>query len=595
MPPCLTKAAGRRYNILIVKYRKPGRFCQKEGRRVNKVPEAWRGPLLPMGIFFAASLCAAGLFYEAASCAATVFLLLWLVFVWRKNGVLRLPKTATALAMAVLALFFLLTALWGVDHGMALLGFVKFLPLPLFCVAAAQLDPSGRRSLLELIPPIGAVMTLASFALGQISAWRGLFFVNDRLAGFLQYPNTFALLLLLGVIVLAVREKQTVWSGLCMALLLAGIFLSGSRTTLALLVLAAVTLAAVGRGKRRWIPVGAVAALLLAAGIYAALTGDTSAVGRYLTASLSSSTLLGRLLYFRDALPVILRHPFGLGYLGYFYLQGSFQTGVYSVQNIHNELLQLLLDVGWVPTGLMLIALVKSLRPGGNGLRERMMTAFICLHCMMEFDMQFVAMGFVLILTMDAAAERTVPVRSRAVILGTGCAAAALSLYLGVANGLYYAGRYQAAASLYPGYTNAWVQLLPQAEDAERMGALAERVLRLNDSVSLAHSAKARAAYASGDFNAVIREKQRAIALSRYRLEEYLDYFDMLAVGVQLYRQAGASEDVDYCLEQLAAIPDMLAEAEAKASSLAWRIDEKPELTLPAEYASALEALLAGA
>ena len=46
--------------------------------------------------------------------------------------------------------------------------------------------------------------------------------------------------------------------------------------------------------------------------------------GRFLTTSLHSSTLLGRLLYAQDALPVILRHPFGLGYRSYTYMQGSF-------------------------------------------------------------------------------------------------------------------------------------------------------------------------------------------------------------------------------------------------------------------------------
>ena len=566
--------------------------ARKEQRAA--VPPASGALLTCMQVFFPVCLWAVGLFHETASCAAALFLLGWLFFAWRKNGALQAPKTATALAAALIPLCFLLSELWAVDRGMTVMGAVKFLPLPLFCLALAQLDGDGRRRLAELIPPTGAVMTVASLLLGQIPALEIYLFVNGRLAGPLQYPNTFALLLLLGVIVLARRERQTVMSMLCALALLAGIFLTGSRTTMALLVLTAVVLCAVGKGKRRWTLPCAVAALLAGTGIYAAATGRMSGVGRYLTASLGSSTLLGRLLYFRDALPVIVRHPLGLGYLGYYSLQGSFQTGVYAVQNIHNELLQLLLDVGWLPTAAMLFALVRSMLPGRNCALGRLLTGAICLHCMMEFDMQFVAMGFVLLLAMDMTAQQTVTVRAKGPALAAGIAAACACLYFGAASGLYYFHAPDKAAALYPGYTNAWVQMLPQAQTPEQMDEIADRVLACNDSVSLAHSAKARAAYAQGDFAVVIREKERAIGLARYQLSEYLDYMDMLAVGEQLYSQSGDEQSAAYCRQRIAAIPDMLAAVEADTSPLAWRIDEKPELTLPAEYAAMAKAASEG-
>ena len=55
----------------------------------------------------------------------------------------------------------------------------------------------------------------------------------------------------------------------------------------------------------------------------------------------------------------------------YYYLQGSFQTGVYSVLNIHNELMQVLLDVGWIPAALMVMAVVKSFMAKQTGLTKR--------------------------------------------------------------------------------------------------------------------------------------------------------------------------------------------------------------------------------
>ena len=51
----------------------------------------------------------------------------------------------------------------------------------------------------------------------------------------------------------------------------------------------------------------------------------------------------------------------------------------------------------------------------------------------------------------------------------------------------------------------------------------------------------------------------------------YLDYFDMLAVGIQMYEQAGNSPSAAYCRQRLEAIPDMMRKALEDTSSLAWK------------------------
>lgn len=122
-------------------------------------------------------------------------------------------------------------------------------------------------------------------------------------------------------------------------ILLFGIFESGSRTVFLLLVFSVLCLCIVLKEKANKI----VAASVLLFGtavvvIYVWFNKDISSVGRFITTSFSESTLLGRILYYKDALPVILKHPFGLGYLGYYFLQRSFQTAVYSVMYIPSKL-----------------------------------------------------------------------------------------------------------------------------------------------------------------------------------------------------------------------------------------------------------------
>ena len=166
-----------------------------------------------------------------------------------------------------------------------------------------------------------------------------------------------------------------------------------------------------------------------------------------------------------------------------------------------------------------------------------------------------------------------------------------VNCWLGIASGLYRTGNLKAAVTVYPGCTGAWLGMLSKAEDTEEMGELADKILFWNQSVSLAHSAKARLAYAEGDFEAMIEYKRKAIALARYELEEYLDYFDMLYTGIRLYAEAGDENSALYCRKKLLEIPDMLKEVLEGTDALAFRIHDKPELELPEEYKKAVESL----
>ena len=144
-------------------------------------------------LLVAASPFLAGVYFEYLSCAVSLVLIGWLFYAKKVQGGLTICKDLTCVSLIVLSLSFLVCSLWAVDLGMALLGFVKFLPLPLFAVAMYQISPARRCSLLRLVPYSGAAMTVISGVLGLFAKTQGFVLVNSRLAGFFQYPNTFAL------------------------------------------------------------------------------------------------------------------------------------------------------------------------------------------------------------------------------------------------------------------------------------------------------------------------------------------------------------------------------------------------------------------
>ena len=530
-----------------------------------------------------ASLLLTGLFYAWEACLCAVALAIYLLKVLKKQGKLYLPGDPLSVSVYIVVLFYGLSAFWAVDRGMALLGFAKQLCVPLFLIAAAQQKKEERELVFSAIPYAGAVMTAASFLLGQIPALRQHFFVNSRLTGFFQYANTFALLLLLGVIVIGFKPSLSRRDLLVMAVLIAGIGLSGSRTSF-LLLLGVCGLIVIKKGDRKLklAILGMLLALLFGGFLYAVLTGTTRSIGRYLSISFSSSTLVGRLLYWRDALPVIAGHPFGLGYLGYHYTQGSFQSGVYSVRFIHNEFLQLLLDIGWLPTLTFAAAMLKKLLQKGRTARNITIAAAILLHSMMDFDLQFQAIVMLLLLALQE--ENSIPQRTlqKPGTIASLCIAALLCAYFAVPAGFAYLNRSDKAVKIYPFYTDANVSLLQKAKTAAEMEMYADAILRVNRSCAIAYDAKAMVAYARADFRDLVYYKEKALSLRRYELSGYTEYIDMLVEGIRL---SGEHEEIEeLCRDRLAAVPDILSRVQSETSSLAWKIYQTPDLELPEEY-----------
>ena len=543
-----------------------------------------------------------GSYYEWSSCIAAVCLCAALFMCFRRNGRLIVRSRLLLAASGSIVAVMLISPLWAVDKGMAPIGAVKFLPLPLFVLAADQLSEEEREKILFKLPLAGVSMTLVSasgYILRLISSFppaaelADFFLNNDRLSGFFGYPNAFALFLLICVIALQkmIGSKKEDRSGnlkllpgevIGLAVLSAGIILSGSRTVLILAGLFAVINMFTLKRKVRVVLLCVTGAAV--AGIAALLFFRPGSQGRFLTYSLSPETFYGRLLYYRDALPVILKHPAGLGYMGYFETQGSFQTGVYTVMHVHNDLLQIFLDAGWLPGILCAVSLVRMLT-GGKKKKEavhsmplRMIVSAIVLHSLLDFDLQFIAIDFILLLCMTGSSTEKELHVPKAAVYGLLPAAALIGLYFMIPTALYNAGIPSAAARVYPAYTLALEKLLIQAETEEEMELYADRILRLNPDFSLANSAKARLAYGQGDFDAMVRYKERAIRFSRYTPEEYEDYYEMLYRGYELYRQAGDEESAEYCLKKMQKISEMMEEVKEGTSFFGWRIKDKPEI-----------------
>lgn len=534
---------------------------------------------VPLYAIFCFSPFLIGVYYEWLSCIVSLFLVGYLFYCRIAAGKIKFPLTPLMAACSVIVIFFAISPLWAVDKGMTVFGAVKFLPLPLFCISISQTESSQRDKLLMTVPVTGTVMTAVSFALSLVPKLSGFFLVSGRLSGFFQYSNTFAAYLIVGLIITVLGYKKFSLQIPISAILLFGIFMSGSRTVFILLALSVLFFIIFIKNKKtKFLILGIFISLTVLAAIFAAVTGRLDTIGRFLTASLNSSTFIGRILYYKDSLPVILKHPLGLGYMGYYFLQGSFKTGVYTVVNIHNDFLQILLDIGWLPFAICIWAAVKAFIKCPP--MSKAVIAAILSHCLLDFDLQYISVCFVLIVAMSDEPKKFLEIRSKSGISLLCIAATALQFYFGIAAGLYYFNEYSAAAKIYPAYTSAYVEMISYGESIEEMDALADEIFKYNDSVSIAHSIKGRAAFARGDVESMIEYMRGAVLLSRYRIDEYRDYRDMLKLAINAYENAGDENSAEYCREYLAEIYMILKRTEQTTSPLAWKIDVKPILEM---------------
>ena len=534
----------------------------------------------PLQILVAVLPFLTGIFYEWQSALVAVVLLALIFIGMIRDKELEVDLGFPLLFTAVVVICHMLTAFWAVDKGMVWMGFIKFLPLPLFVLAAARKD-----DLLRFVPHSGVLMTLLSFALCRIEGLKGHIIVSGRIAGFFEYPNAFAIFLLVCLILVLFKEKINVTDWIFAAIYVAGIALSGSRTVIALTaVTALVFIIWVKDKKTKLISLAAFIAAAAAAGFY---------LFNRLDSLMNGSTFYGRLLYYMDALPQILKHPFGMGYYGYYYTQGSFQTGVYSVVHIHNDLLQIMLDIGWIPALLSIVMIVRAFIK--SDIQSKMIILMMTLHLLFDFDMQFISLAVILlaaVIRVPSSKVKKIP--SYKALAPVGILApviAVTTVFFGSASFFNQIHDYKTAAGIYPSYTEAQKFLLMEAATDAEMERIADSILKHNPYYPLANDAKARIMFSKGEILRMMGYKESAIKYSKYALPEYLDYFDMLNYATTLYARNNDYDSAEYCINRCMTLRNDLKKVQEGTSKLGLMIDDQPDLELPAEYAEYLDLL----
>lgn len=534
------------------------------------------------------SLLIVGGFNEYVSCILSVAMLVYLFIKMQKERHLTVRINLLSLSVAVLVLFYGLTIFWAVDAGMAFVGLLKFSPVLLYLCVLHQQKQSGR--VLHILPYYVAALTVVSAIGSLIPGINALFLVAERFAGVFQYPNSFAILILLAELLLLKKEQWKIADYVTAAILIGGLLYTASRAVFVLFLLSNFLMILTRfSGKQRLIILGIVVTAV-AAVIGVALLGPAdNAFSRLIEIGLTQSTFVGRFLYMQDALSLLLKHPFGMGYFGYFFRQGAVQTGVYSVSFVHNDLLQIALDVGVVPALLFLAAIVRYLFKKSVPFADKVIVAVFTLHNLFDFNLQFVGMFMLYLLLMQTDDGKDITVTRTGALKAAIPLLAVVNLYMSIPFVLSQFSAYEAAHSLYPYYTRNTLLLLEQQEDVNAANEIATEILAYNTAYYAPYNIQAKYAYSQGDFLSVMRLKKEAFSRNRFGYAEYEDYAVMLVNGIVAYEQMGDSDSAYILKRELRSLNSRLADRENQVSRLGSLIKDKPVTQLPDEMLQYLD------
>lgn len=540
--------------------------------------------ILLIKIFFFLSPFLFGMYYEFSAYFGQIFILVILLIKVLKTKKCKMYLNLSSVSLAVISAGYLLTCIYAVDKGMAILGFLKFtIPLT-FAILLMQYSKEETIKMMRPIPIAGTIMVILSAIFKYIPFLPDVFYLqNGRMMGFLQYANTFALFLLIGIIVVGYSQEKKWKVIIYNIILLFGILVSGCRTIQVLTLLNYIIMIF----KQKEFRIYFIALILIAITgtiTYVLITGNFNTIGRYLTISTASRSLQERLLYYKDAIPLILRHPFGLGYMGYSYIQPQIQTGIYQAAYVHNDFLQLILDIGIIPTIILIIAIIKSLISKEKSLSIKLILITIALHLLIDFDLQFMIIFLILVMTLNLWDGKKYEYEANKMILiGAESILIGVYLYFGIVTLFNYFNKDEIASKMYPIYTESNISIANnywENDDISNSYKIASNMQKTDKELGMIYNIKAYYYLNNKNWNLMEKNKKRYIEINKYDMKEYEDYVLMLSQAIEYYAQKDEMEKAVEYIKKVTEVPSIIEHVKSLTSSVSYNLKDVPNFEL---------------
>lgn|GEM_PF-1243094 len=540
--------------------------------------------IIEIALFFI-SLALFGLFYEGTIAAISlVYLILLIIRLMRSNEFV-LPKNILLAGLGAIPLFALITIPFAIDRGMASFGVIKFIIVPVFILFMALEGQSFRNRLIRCIPIMAAALTLIGLV-SFFTPFKDFFFINHRFSGTFQYANAYALFLLISLIITFYESYKKNLTSILVTVNFAGLLATGSRAVFVIsFVSILIMLVKERRRGRELIPFIVPCACVLAVGAGVAyITGKADYFLRFLQMDIKSSSMIGRLIYDFDGLKIIASNPWGLGYKGYNFYQGSVQTANYTVTYVHNELLQTALDFGVVIAIAIAAGVILEVIRKGTRTRNRIILIAVGIHCLFDWDMQFVVMILILALISDydKCLCLEINARARGLALGIGAVMAAVMIWLGSAGICEQFHNYKLACRIYPGLTTSQMRLVNGTDGTDYN--MAEKICKHNKYCVVALQAMAEKSARLGDFVSMQKYGEMAVEAGRYNSSGYEIYIYFLSYAIDTCNSQGDMQSTYNYVCEVADVEKKINKVKKETSKYAGYIYDSSDIKIGSQY-----------
>jgi len=455
-----------------------------------------------------------------------------------------------------------------------------------YALLLMQYNKDDLNEFIKVIPISAIMMIMLCVILKYIPLFRDwVYLSNGRLSGFFQYSNTFALFLLIGIIILVEYDTSKIKKYIGIAILLMGIYATGSRTIFLFTIFNFIIFIIKYKKIRKYLILLFVISILTTT-IYALISRDFDTVGRYLTIATNSNTLTERILYYKDALSVIPQNIFGLGYRGYAYIQPSIQTGIYSSVYVHNDVLQLALDIGIIPTIIMIISIIKSLSENGikpfNTKKQILLTIF--LHSLIDFNLQFMYIFLIFVMTLNifSGKKYILSIKKNIAVILTVIPIILVYLYFGVCTFLQYINKNGLALKMYPIYTKINLKIMKENvnNNIEYSNKIANKVLETNEHIKSVYDVKSLYYMERNLWDLMVYNKQKSMEIGKYEIGNYEEYILMLSKAIDYYARMNNMTEVNKYIELVCNVPLKIESVKNNTARISYNLRKKPDFEL---------------
>ena len=515
-----------------------------------------------------------GLYDFSAVMYGTVFSLLLLCLAMWKEQII-LPIGMEIICLFIIFAGYVISVLVSTDKGMAVIGVLRQLVVLVFWIVWNNIDSPVKQSVKKNIAKAAAIVTTGAIAAYAVPSIRDYFFRAGRLGGVFQYSNTYAVFLLLCCFFVLNMAEKELYNYLMIGSFLAGIFLSGSRSVVVLTLIVIVLFAITNRKERKYIVLLTLISAAVCLVLQFALQLDLI---RIFKLSLNSSTLNGRILYWRDGFHVLLKHWFGMGYMGYYFKQATFQTGNYITKFVHNDILQCGLDAGIIPMAALFVMILVNICSKKNTQRNRAMLLIILLHMLFDFDMQYMSMVCIMLMCLKEEPERTIALKKSFLKPTAGILVAGFG-YFAIAFGFGHFQMYEQSLKMYPGNTFVRTEYMNETGDVHQ----AEVIIQTNGMVAGAYEYKIQDELNHGEYKEALAYIGELLDCAGYNIELYNQAVYYYSIALSQAIEEEDADEANAVLEDIRNVPDRLEKLKERTTTFAYRINDEPDFILNEE------------